>query len=281
MNLPGSPDSFWSAPSNTEDLPAYVESTGWSQETSDYWWDGLARGSRGMGILQYTLSGHGWVERGGQRWLPAPGDLMMVTVPDAHVYGLPPSGGRWEFVYVCVCGESALSWIRNTVARFGPVHRMDPSSSGIEELIRVYRDAAAGRLGVGLENSRAAWSLVARLCQEVQQLAAGQVPSGFDRLPDWVEDHLHELIGVEDMARVTGFSRYHFSRLFREKYGDSPGRYLEQQRIRRAVRLLQETSAAISEIGEQCGFHDANYFARVFRKVTGDSPRDFRHRLGR
>lgn len=54
--------------------------------------------------------------------------------------------------------------------------------------------------------------------------------------------------------------------------------YLEQLRISKAKELLRFTEKGIGEIGSLCGFTDSHYFSRVFMKVEGISPREYRKR---
>jgi transcriptional regulator GlxA family with amidase domain len=79
-------------------------------------------------------------------------------------------------------------------------------------------------------------------------------------------------IGVEDMARVARLSRYHFSRKFGSALGISPGRYLAGLRLDEATRLLTVGGLSVKEVAEQCGYRDANYFCKVFRKNFGVTP---------
>jgi len=79
-------------------------------------------------------------------------------------------------------------------------------------------------------------------------------------------------IGVEDMARVARLSRYHFSRKFGSARGISPGRYLAGLRLDEATRLLTIGGLSVKEVAEQCGYRDANYFCKVFRKNFGVTP---------
>jgi transcriptional regulator GlxA family with amidase domain len=89
---------------------------------------------------------------------------------------------------------------------------------------------------------------------------------------------LKEDLDVNDLAAVAGLSRHHFSRIFAASEGMGPGAYLARLRLRHAVRLLQTTDHAIKNIAMDCGFADANYFSKAFRKAYGLSPQALRSR---
>jgi transcriptional regulator GlxA family with amidase domain len=84
-------------------------------------------------------------------------------------------------------------------------------------------------------------------------------------------------IGVEDMARVARMSRYHFSRKFGSARGMPPGRYLASLRLDEAKRMLSHGGHTVKEVAEQCGYGDANYFCKVFRRSFGVSPGTLRY----
>lgn len=85
---------------------------------------------------------------------------------------------------------------------------------------------------------------------------------------------------LDDLAMVAHMSRNHFSRCFKEKVGTTPMQYVRSAKIERAKELLEHTALPIGEIMEEVGFYDAAYFANVFRKITGMSPRIFRQVYG-
>ena len=70
----------------------------------------------------------------------------------------------------------------------------------------------------------------------------------------------------------------HFTRTFRQAFGTSPIDWLRRRRITEAQRRLVESDDAIKRIAEQVGYGDRFFFSRDFRKVTGQTPRQFRAR---
>jgi transcriptional regulator GlxA family with amidase domain len=93
---------------------------------------------------------------------------------------------------------------------------------------------------------------------------------------------------VRRLARVSGVSKAHFARSFKEAFGVPPHRYLLTRRIERATALLRDTDLSITEIAFQTGWGSLGTFGRTFRDVTGESPSMIRtqmrtaaHELGR
>ncbi|HWL52026.1 MAG TPA: helix-turn-helix transcriptional regulator [Chthoniobacteraceae bacterium] len=105
-------------------------------------------------------------------------------------------------------------------------------------------------------------------------------PSGLKRAVEEAERFTPER-GVESMARRAGMSPSYFRLLFREHYGVSPARFLQQGRMERAKRLLRESENPIKEIGQTIGYGEPAAFHRAFRREVGMTPAAYRQRHGR
>lgn len=111
--------------------------------------------------------------------------------------------------------------------------------------------------------------------------AAGQDPALLRRLlraKDRMDAASQEDWPVRRLARVSGVSAAHFARSFRQAFGVPPHRYLLTRRIERATALLRDTDLSITEIAFQTGWESLGTFGRVFRDITGASPRAIRTR---
>ncbi len=81
---------------------------------------------------------------------------------------------------------------------------------------------------------------------------------------------------VSQVAKELCVSKEHLSRIFKKKYGVSVVEYLTNMRIKRAKFLLINTSFSIQKIAEKCGFFDASYFSRTFKKTVGVTPSEYK-----
>jgi transcriptional regulator GlxA family with amidase domain len=98
------------------------------------------------------------------------------------------------------------------------------------------------------------------------------------RAKDRMDAASHEDWPVERLAKVSGVSKAHFARSFRDAFGVPPHRYLLTRRIERAKALLRDTDLPITEIAFQTGWNSLGTFGRIFRDITGTSPGDVRIR---
>lgn len=90
---------------------------------------------------------------------------------------------------------------------------------------------------------------------------------------DW---HYTDKIPLDDLAEHFFINKFYLSKIFKETYGTTVNNYLISKRITRAKQLLRFTDMTVDEVGAAVGMGDANYFSRMFRKVEGISPREYR-----
>jgi AraC family transcriptional regulator len=83
-------------------------------------------------------------------------------------------------------------------------------------------------------------------------------------------------LAIADVAQACGLSRSYFSTAFRETLGQTPHQWLTAQRIQRACELMAGSQTPLAEIAAACGFADQSHFTRVFARVTGQPPAQWR-----
>jgi AraC-like DNA-binding protein/uncharacterized protein YjlB len=102
-----------------------------------------------------------------------------------------------------------------------------------------------------------------------------------ERLRRYVNLHLNETISLDDLAAISGLSKFHFSRRFRSLCGETPMAMVNRLRVERATMLLYQTEDNLERIAEAVGFADASTLSHAFRRIRGVSPgslRQARHR---
>ncbi len=83
-------------------------------------------------------------------------------------------------------------------------------------------------------------------------------------------------LDVPALAAVAGVSAAHFSRTFREVFGETPHRYLQRRRVERAMHLLRATETSVTDVCFDVGFGSLGTFSRTFKEIVGVSPSDYR-----
>jgi len=98
-------------------------------------------------------------------------------------------------------------------------------------------------------------------------------------LKEYFRENLDQDICLAQMASIVGLSPKHLCRCFKHVVGQSPYQYLLKLRMEEAKRLLRKSDQSITQIGLATGFSAVRHFSTTFRKVTGQSPSQFRQCL--
>lgn len=98
----------------------------------------------------------------------------------------------------------------------------------------------------------------------------------FRSLLDYIAESYMKPITLTDMAQVAKMSPSHFSAMFRDFFCQTPIDYLNTYRVERASLMLTRTDLSVTDISYRCGFNDSAYFAKVFRKYKGVTPKKYR-----
>lgn len=111
--------------------------------------------------------------------------------------------------------------------------------------------------------------------RESTDLIAAELP-GIAEAIRYIRTHACEGIDVSDVVAVSGLSRATVDRHVADVLGRTPHEEIRRVQIGRARRLLRETNLRVADVASACGFRQANYFMRVFREETGQTPTAWR-----
>ncbi|OCT12580.1 hypothetical protein A8709_32715 [Paenibacillus pectinilyticus] len=131
---------------------------------------------------------------------------------------------------------------------------------------------------------RLSWQDVVAVTQKLMMACLSAIHKLQDRSP-WVEEtinymniHYGESLRLDDMAEKVHFSGSYFSQKFYQETGQHFSDYLAQIRIRKAIELYKQKDLGTEEIAAQVGYPNANYFTKVFKKVTGKTLSEYLER---
>ncbi len=93
---------------------------------------------------------------------------------------------------------------------------------------------------------------------------------------NYINEHFHENITLEQVADQAGFSKFYFSRIFKQYTDISFYQYLNRKRIMHAASLLMEPDISVSEVAKRCGFDSISAFIRMFKIHKGCKPSEFK-----
>ena len=96
------------------------------------------------------------------------------------------------------------------------------------------------------------------------------------RARDYLGAYYRERVTLEDAARESCLSRFHFNRVFTRAFGETPHEFVTRMRIDQAKKLLLAENQRVTEICFELGYESLGSFSAKFRSFTGLSPAEFR-----
>jgi AraC family transcriptional regulator len=175
------------------------------------------------------------------------------------------------------------SFVRS-VQYVGGLHDELIAQVGASVLDEVSKQTSTGRMIAEMSSLMIATRLVHQYVDRnlIDRIANSE--QGLDnvrmrRVLKYIDEHLEEEFTVADLAAVANLSAFHFSRMFANKFGVPPRRYVSQQRLCAAKAMLSAGKYPLSEIALRSGFSSQASFTRAFLRATSVTPGAFR-RLG-
>lgn len=89
------------------------------------------------------------------------------------------------------------------------------------------------------------------------------------------ENYMYD-ISMQELARTMNYSEPYFCKLFKQCFNKNFTSYLTEYRVNEAKKMLEQPTVNVKEIGKAVGYGDSNYFAKVFKRMTGQSPTEYR-----
>lgn len=118
--------------------------------------------------------------------------------------------------------------------------------------------------------------LITSTYQNLMFMESINSPDKILAIQDYIHENFAQALTVESVAKKFYFSTNYFSRIFHREIGVGFNSYLNCYRVDKAKEMLGETELSVGEISFVCGFGSISQFNRVFRSVTGTTPREFR-----
>lgn len=220
-----------------------------------------------------------------------PGEIFFIPPGVLHYLKAPDSGTRLIYlidadILYMLPGMDNLQLFISKPTLISPAVCGDIYEQEINILSDIWRDYCLGEdfweLNICMRTI-GFLMLLGKSLQPITDIHTSKNPAGRRQLTDrisvvidYIDNHFDEDINLETAAEIAGFSKYHFSRIFKEYSGQNFNDYLRSRRIQGAARMLADTDRTAMDIALSCGFSSVSTFNRTFKALRGCTPIEYR-----
>lgn len=240
-------------------------------------------GVRDYYTFYYVNEGEGYLTVHGEEYHLKSGMCFLVP-PQVLVSYRPDHEHPWDYLFVAFNGNKIEEYLdRIGVSKGYPI--LEPSNTiEVEESFNYILDADLHPKSKDFQAISGFYGLLAALCEcnESKMPHSEKINKQSAYVRDaieFIEQNYSQPITVEDVSKYVGINRKYMTRLFNEIISDSPKSYLMHFRMDKARVLLQDSSFSIKEVSHSVGYADALVFSKVFKKIVGSCPREYRASL--
>lgn len=229
-------------------------------------------------VLIYCMEGEGWFKLEEREYKVRENQFFILPPNRPHTYGAD-SEKPWTIYWIHFTGSHAAIYSENSQE---PMNIRPALNSRISERQHVFEEIFSTlERSTDLESLRYASSLLHYYLASMRYLRlyrpeAQTSPSLIDAVKHYMQENIERHLTLEQIAHYTGYSPSHFSALFRKATGESPLAYLNRLKIEHACLLLKTTDMRVNQICHKIGICDSYYFSRLFSKLKGVSPKQYR-----
>ncbi len=235
--------------------------------------------------VHFILDGKGVFEVNNISYQLSRGQIFVVMPGEKHYY-YADSMEPWRYTWISFGGSRAEYFLEKAgITKEKPVREAyaEPQQylSVIEKILNHHQFTVVNELA----RTSLLYEIMAILVD-----SGNRVPSSekHDYSPDvyvnsaidYIQDHYAQ-IRVSDIASYLGISRYYLSHIYKEKLQISPQEYLVKYRLEKGEELLRTTSLSIQEISDKTGYDNPLTFSKIFKRVYGLSPKNYRSEISR
>lgn len=259
------------------DINAIVHMTGHERQLlkDNYHWNGLQRGSEGVLIWQYTISGCGLLRCGNEYYKIHPGSAMLVLLPQDHEYKVDPDTGYWEFEFITMFGSECVRIGKEIQISHGPLLIHEENSESLQCAKKIMQETESDTCRLSI----LAYEFIMLLGKEFHGGGLRRFDNsscGLLAAHNLALKKFADQLSVQEMADVAGLSYAHFIREFTKMFNISPGALLNNLQMEMAAALINRSQLPLKEVAERCGFSSVQYFCRVFKRHFKVTPQTMR-----
>jgi len=231
-------------------------------------------------IMIYCVEGTGWINFRGEEVKMEPGDYCFIPQREPHSYAADHHS-PWTIYWFHFKGSNADA-IVGELSKTGRLKGFIRHSAACISLF----DEIYARLDSGFGNeamqyaNMSFWKLLAAFIYNAESVADDKLreKDAVESATKYMKSNISKSLTLNQVSHEVNLSGSHFSYLFRKKTGFPPMEYFNHMKVQLACQFLMFTDMRIKEIAQEVGIEDQYYFSRLFSRIMGLSPGQYREK---
>lgn len=232
-------------------------------------------------VFIYCIEGGGWFKTGSSEYTVSENQYFILPAGVPHTYG-SDENNPWTIYWIHFKGKLASSFAqkqdRPIEIRPGLHSRISDRIELFEEIFRTLE------MGYSRENLMYACTVFHHYLGTLHYIQQYRNVKKDESQKDdivtaaihYMKENLEKKLSLDEIAEHTGYSISYFTNMFNKRTGFAPLTYFNQLKIQQACKLLDFTDMKINQICYKIGIDDTYYFSRLFSKIMGMSPREYK-----
>lgn len=233
-----------------------------------------------------------------KEWYLNQGDIFLIPPGELHMLSAPPTGARFIFLFEPNFFREITSFAQVRSFFSEPILILwDRNPALYEKEIALIHQLADYYWSDNIVREMHLYScllnLFSNIAEEKENASPFTAPNSFaeastekeqtahrlNTVLKFMEEHYADRLTLDEIAAQSGFSKFYFSKIFRQYTGKTFYNYLSMLRIQASQELLADNETPVSNIAVKCGFTSLSSFNRTFHQINGCTPTDYRKSL--
>ncbi|KWX72308.1 AraC family transcriptional regulator [Paenibacillus jilunlii] len=233
-------------------------------------------------LLHYVLSGEGLFEVGGNRYRLRKGQGFLIF-PDVITYYQADTADPWSYCWVGFNGTAAELLLKQAgLTNTSPIFHYGRDDM-IYQCLQLMNESRGFHKARETRLTGLLYLLLSLLVEfgpvTSPELKETRTEIYVEKVRDFIEMNYPQKITIEDIAQFIGLNRSYLCSLFKQRMQISIQDYLIRYRINKACEMMGNAELSIADISRSVGYNDALLFSKMFKKVKGSAPKNYRAQI--
>ena len=229
-------------------------------------------------LLVYVSNGSGILQVRNQQYALNTGNIAVINCLDGYKLNADSQG--WQIFWIHINGKMMKEIYKMIldIGKDNPIFQLN----SLVEITKIWEEIYAAtnsdtKIKELLINEQLFHLInqVLKVQSEFLQTTTSHKEK-IQQVRNYLEENFSSQISLDQLAEIFYINKYYLTRIYKETYQQTINQTLTQLRITKAKELLRYSELSMVEIAVSCGFQDASYFSKVFKKIEGESPQKYR-----